>query len=392
MEREINLKTIALYDELPYSKEFSATVVACDEVSEGYLLELDRTLFFPKQGGQSSDIGYITDASSKKNTVSDVQIQQERIFHLVEDFVEPGTKINGYIDWEHRFSNMQQHTGEHIFTGLAHNKFQANNVGFHLSDNTVTLDLDVELDSNQIRELEIAANRVIFQDHTVRCFFPSDEELEAIDYRSKKEIAGSVRLVEIEDVDICACCAPHVKSTAAVGMLKVISFGKYKGGTRIYILCGMRALLDYQQKQNILQETGQILNCTQEDIPSKAKAIIADNKSIKYEFNQIQEKELLAKLEQFPAEMTDVIYFTGNMDMKTIRQGVNLLVEKHTGLCAIFSGDDEEGYSFIIGSSTRDCNAIVKGLKELLGAKGGGSKQMVQGSVVTTRTEIERLL
>lgn len=381
------MKTIALYDEDAFAKEFEAKVISCTEYENGYKVVLDRTLFFPEQGGQTSDIGVLGDGK-----VSDVQIENDEIVHYTDIVYTVGDTVAGAIDWNHRFGNMQQHTGEHLFTGLAHNNFGADNVGFHLSDNTVTLDLNVELNLEQVRMIERLANEIIAQDIPVKAYYPDEATLATTDYRSKKEIEGAVRLVEIQGVDICACCAPHVKTTGQVGMLKVTSFGKYKGGTRVYIVCGLRALEDYNRRMDILTSAYQALNCKEDEVPEKINILIEDNKQQKYRISEIKAKILMEQIEKYPSELVDVTIFTEDLDAKNMREGVNALVEKHTGLCAIFSGDDENGYNFVIGSSNRDCSAIAAGLRELLGAKGGGSKQMAQGSIMATRSQIEQTL
>lgn len=381
------MKTIALYDNNPFQKNFQATVLSCVPADTGYKVLLDQTVFFPEQGGQTSDIGTLGEGK-----VTDVQIENDEIVHYTDIPYTVGETVSGEIDWHHRFGNMQQHTGEHLFTGLAHNIYGAENVGFHLSDNTVTLDLNIELDLEKVRLIERLANEAIAADIPVKAFFPSQEEISSIEYRSKKEIEGAIRLVEIEGIDVCACCAPHVKTTGQVGMLKVVSFNKYKGGTRVYILCGLRALEDYNQKMDILSQTYQALNCKEEEIPEKVKGLLSDNKQQKYEISQIKAKILMEQIEKYPSEIVDVTIFSEDLDAKNMREGVNALVKKHTGLCCIFSGNDDDGYNFVIGSSTRDCGAIAHGLRELLGAKGGGSKQMAQGSIMATRSQIEQTL
>ena len=385
------MKTIALYDNDAFAKDFTARVISCEEILKDekklYKVVLDKTLFFPEQGGQTSDIGTLDNIS-----VYDVQIESDVIYHFCQLGFLIGEEVHGVIDWEHRFNNMQQHTGEHIFTGLAHNIYGADNVGFHLSDNTVTLDLNVELDNDQIELLERKANEIIAKDVAVKAYYPNQDLIGAISYRSKKAIDGPVRLVEIEGVDLCACCAPHVKSTGQVGLLKVVSFGKYKSGTRVYILCGMRALEDYNRRMRLLEASYQTLNCKEDEVPDKISGLLEDNKQLKYRISEIKAGMLKNQLETISPDIADVTIFSEDLDAKTMRDGVNALVEKHSGLCAIFSGDDEAGYNFVIGSSTRDCAAIATGLRELLGAKGGGSKQMAQGSILATRTQIEGVL
>lgn len=381
------MKTTPLYDQDSFLKEFEAEVLSCQPTDEGYKVILSQTLFFPEQGGQTSDVGLLGEGR-----VTDVQIENDEIVHFTDIAYTVGDTVTGMIDWHHRFGNMQQHTGEHLFTGLAHNLYGAENVGFHLSDNTVTLDLNIELSPEQVRLIEHLANEAIGADLPVRAFYPDEATLAATEYRSKKEIEGAVRLVEIQGIDMCACCAPHVKSTGQVGMLKVVSFNKYKGGTRVYILCGLRALEDYNRRMDILTSAYQALNCKEDEVPEKIAILMEDNKQQKYRISEIKAKILMEQIEKYPSELVDVTIFTEDLDAKNMREGVNALVEKHTGLCAIFSGDDESGYNFVIGSSTRDCSAIAAGLRELLGAKGGGSKQMAQGSIAATRSQIEQTL
>ena len=385
------MKTEALYDRDAFAKDFVGKVISCEEVKlkdkTAYKVVLNQTAFFPEQGGQTSDIGTLDAAK-----VMDVQIEDEVIYHYCTSGFLIGEEVHGVIDWEHRFNNMQQHTGEHIFTGIAHNTYGADNVGFHLSDNTVTLDLNIELSDEQVDYIEKRANEIIAADVAVKAYYPNQALLGAINYRSKKEIAGAVRLVEIEGVDLCACCAPHVKSTGQVGMLKVVSFGKYKGGTRVYILCGLRALADYNRRMKLLEQSYQLLNCKDDELPEKIAGLIEDNKQLKYRISDIKSGMLTNQIETISPDLTDVTIFMEDLDAKTMREGVNALVEKHEGLCAIFSGNDEDGYNFVIGSRTRDCAAIATGLRELLGAKGGGSKQMAQGNVAATRNQIENTL
>ena len=385
------MKTEALYDQDAFARDFVGKVISCEEVKledkTAYKVVLDKTVFFPEQGGQTSDIGTLDEVQ-----VIDVQIEDDVIYHYCLSGFLIGEEVHGVIDWEHRFNNMQQHTGEHIFTGIAHNTYGADNVGFHLSDNTVTLDLNIELSDEQVDYIEKKANEIIAADVAVKAYYPNQQLLGAINYRSKKEINGAVRLVEIEGVDLCACCAPHVKTTGQVGMLKVVSFGKYKGGTRVYILCGLRALADYNRRMKLLEQSYQLLNCKDDEVPEKIAGLMEDKRQLEYRICDIKAGMLTNQIETISPDLTDVTIFMEDLDAKTMRDGVNALVEKHDGLCAIFSGNDEDGYNFVIGSKTRDCAAIATGLRELLGAKGGGSKQMAQGNVAATRNQIENTL
>ncbi|MCF0129011.1 MAG: alanyl-tRNA editing protein [Pseudobutyrivibrio sp.] len=369
-----------LYDLKPYDREFEALVLSCEKVSldgkEYSDTVLDKTLFFPEQGGQTSDVGYINDIR-----VFDVQMVDGVVHHYLEGTVEVGVSVKGVIDWKRRYDNMQQHTGEHIFTGLAHNLYGAENVGFHLSDNVVTLDLDIELSQAQVTEIETKANEVIYSGALIKCYYPEASKLKEIPYRCKKEIEGDIRIVEIVGVDFCACCAPHVASTAEVGVLKVQSFMKYKGGTRVSILCGRRALLDYRQRISVIENCYQLLNCRQDELAEKIDTLLTANKQLKYDMGQLNCKLLSKEIESVDEALEDVVIFTEGVDAKAMREAVNSLVEKHPGICGVFSENEEGSFNYIAGSANTDCKKLAEALKDACGAKGGGSPAMIQGTV-----------
>ena len=267
--------TEKLYDKDPYLTEFSATVTGCFINADAtFDITLDKTAFFPNEGGQSCDKGTLNGLD-----VINVELKDDDIVHVVKIFIPEGTVVECVIDSEHRFSNMQMHTGEHIFSGLVHSRFGYDNVGFHLSDNSATMDYNGKLSESDVRELEALANEVIWSDKAVKTFFPAESELETLDYRSKSGIKGAVRLVEIEGVDLCACCAPHVAHTGEIGLIKIVSHESYKGGTRLNYLCGKRALADYSRLFSLESELSKLLNASKGDIyeaVDKLKTALAD--------------------------------------------------------------------------------------------------------------------
>lgn len=385
------IQTKKLYDLDAYAIEFNATVLSCEEIQlEGrnvYQVILDQTLFFPEEGGQSPDKGTIN-----KVQVLDVQIKSDVITHTLEKPVEVGVVVQGIIDWKHRFSNMQQHSGEHIFSGLVNKRFGYDNVGFHLSDQIVTMDFNGVLTAAEAADIEFAVNEVIIKNLPVQVTFPSKEELSDMNYRSKIEIDGQVRIVTIEGVDVCACCAPHVKKTGEIGMLKILNMQNYKGGVRISILCGFRALEEYRQKTVVLSELTSSLSANQDTLVEAVTKLKNMNQSLKTELAVAKQEYMEAKLKEIPKDQENVYLFENNLDPQVMRNTVNQLVSEHTGICGIFTGDDEEGYRYIIGSATQDARTVATMLKEKLGAKGGGSAAMVQGSVVAKRETIVSLL
>ena len=303
-----------------------------------------------------------------------------------------GVGVHGCIDWKHRFNNMQQHSGEHIFSGLVNKKFGYDNVGFHLSDQIVTMDFNGVLTAEDAADIEYAVNEVIINNLPVQVTFPSKEELSDMNYRSKIEIDGQVRIVTIAGVDVCACCAPHVRSTGEIGMLKILNMQNYKGGVRISILCGFRALEEYRKKTEILSELTSSLSANQDSLIEAVDKLKNVNQSLKVEVSVAKQECMEAKLRGIPKDQVNVYLFENNLDAQVMRNAVNQLVTEHAGICGIFSGDEEEGYRYIIGSSTEDARTIASILREKLGAKGGGSAAMVQGSVVAKKEMILALI
>lgn len=384
-------QTKKLYDLDAYAIEFDATVLSCEVVKTEeqimYQVILDQTLFFPEEGGQSPDKG-----TMNLIPVIDVQIKDDVILHMLEAPLEVGVEVHGCIDWKHRFNNMQQHSGEHIFSGLVNKKFGYDNVGFHLSDQIVTMDFNGVLTAEEASEIEYAANEVIINNLPVQVTFPSKEELSDLNYRSKIEIDGQVRIVTIAGVDVCACCAPHVRRTGEIGMLKILSMQNYKGGVRISILCGLRALEEYRKKTDILSVLTSSLSANQDSLIEAVDKLKNVNQSLKVEVAVAKRECMEAKLKGIPKDQVDVYLFEDNLDAQVMRNAVNQLVTEHSGICGIFAGDDEEGYRYIIGSSTEDARTIATILREKLGAKGGGSAAMVQGSVVAKKEMILELI
>ena len=380
--------TIRIFDENPYRTEFSARVLSVSQNEKGqWETVLDATCFFPEQGGQTPDRGIL---GGKK--VIYVRNDGGVITHITEECpsAAPGDTVFGTIDFEHRFSNMQQHSGEHIFSGILHKKYGYENVGFHLSDHVVTLDTSGPLDGEQIRRVELEANRIIFENRKITAFFPKPYELDNIDFRSKDGIEGEVRLVEIDGVDICACCAPHVSMTGEIGFLKVVDFMNYKGGTRISILCGGRALEYINEDAATVKSLVNLFSCKREETLANVEKLKSDKAALEQKLRQYQEKALLAQVEGTDEAAENVLVFSDAEDNTAVRNAVNSLIAKHRGYCGIFYGTDGN-YRFIIGSSEKDCNELMKTLRER-GVKGGGSSAMVQGNAEKTREEIAEML
>ncbi|MBQ0060098.1 MAG: hypothetical protein KBS83_09150 [Lachnospiraceae bacterium] len=384
-------KTIRLYDQDPYATSFQAAVLSCSpsEKKEGlYEVILDQTLFFPEEGGQSPDKGTLAGAADAEAIkVVDVQIKAEVITHFLTSPLKEGTTVQGSICWNHRFSNMQQHSGEHLFSGLAHKHFGCTNVGFHLSDNEVTLDLDKPLTEENIIFLEEEVNKIIAANIERRVIFPTKEEEKDYDYRSKIEIEGQTRLVEYPGVDLCACCAPHVARTSEIGIFKVMSFKNYKGGVRVTILCGSRAFKALREEHDVLQKTARFLSAKPVEVYDLVNGLKDEIASLKQKLKEAGQAKLQFLLANVDPEAENVLVFADEADMKNVRDILNDLCTKHAGVCAIFVGSENK-YRFVMGSASGKAAERLNKMKESVAIRGGGKPNMAEGSCQGSEEEI----
>ena len=379
------IRTRKLYYEDAYKTEFTAKVVSANAGD----IVLDRTAFFPEEGGQSADTGVLGGFR-----VADVKIKDGEIHHMLEDksvsFAE-GTEVSGSIDWQHRFSNMQQHSGEHIFSGLVHSTYGFDNVGFHLSDNEVTLDFNGVIDPDGIRDIERRANEIIFRNIPSEIRFLSGEEAKTAEYRSKIDLDDEIRVVTYPGVDACACCAPHVALTGEIGCLKVVGLQNYKGGIRVSILCGMRAMEVFFHDRDILEKTANYLSNSTDEVYHlvvKARTELAETKAA---LAEAAKKLVQVRIDQIPAGDGNAMIFEESLDAGAMRSAVNSLVQKKNGFCGVFAGSDADGYRYVIGKQGGDARVINNELREKFRARGGGKPEMVQGSVMASRADIETL-
>lgn len=376
--------TNKLFYEDPRQTEFSATVQNCIPTEKGtFLVTLTDTAFFPEEGGQNADSGFING-----NEVIDVQIKDDIIYHELESALNPGDKVMGQVDWDKRFDYMQQHTGEHIISGLVNKKYGYNNVGFHLGDEEVTLDFDGILTLEQLREIEVIANHAISDNLPVLVSFPPAKELEMLNYRSKIEIKGAVRIVAIPGVDVCACCAPHVETTGEIGLIKVTNVQKHRGGVRVNILCGFRALADYTDKQDSVSSISVQLSAKPDAVSDAVARLKEENLKQKNRMISLQQQLLQLQLSSVPAKQENVVLFFDDLDTPAMRDAVNTLCETHKGYCSVFKGNDSDGYQYILGSTYKNCKDVSSILAHKFNARGGGSDKMIQGSLIADKEAI----
>ncbi|MBQ9859877.1 MAG: alanyl-tRNA editing protein [Clostridia bacterium] len=376
--------TEKLYELDSYCRSFAAVVEECRPMDGGYMVRLDRTAFFPEGGGQAADTGRLGDAA-----VLDVQIVDGEIWHYTDKPLVTEESVQGALDWTVRFSRMQHHTAEHIICGLAHRHYGYENVGFHLGSEDVTLDLSGELTREQLDALEEEANAIVHANVAVTAAIPDPAQLAQITYRSKKEkeLTGPVRLVTIDGVDCCACCAPHVARTGEIGVIKLLDFLRYKGGVRIHLLCGAAALVDYRLRYTQTAAAAAAMSVKQVDFTPAFARLVAERDSLRLALKESHRR--IADLQAAAVEPTDrPVYLLGaDWDAETLRRIVNRLSERCGGICAAFSGEDG-AYQYVVGGKA-DLPAFGKRLNAALNGRGGGSPRQIQGRVQATAKEIE---
>lgn len=359
------------------------------EIPEGkrYQIVLDRTAFFPEGGGQYADTGQLQ-ADSEVVRVLDVQEHDGKIFHITDRPVPAGSTVSGQIDWAERIMKMQQHTGEHIVSGLVHARFGYDNVGFHLGSTDCTMDFNGEITREELHEIELRANEAAAANLEIQVSYPSGEELAGLEYRSKIEIEGQVRIVTIPGFDVCACCAPHVKKTGEIGVIKLTHVQRYKGGVRVTMLCGSRALADYDRKSASVSQISASLCAKEDEVAEAVEHLKEECARLKARLAEQQKEMLRLKARESDGEEGAVCLFESGLEGEGPRLLMNLVMERGHELCAVFCGNDVEGYRYVIGSVSLDLRKLVKELNAAFSGRGGGKPEMVQGSLKGTESEL----
>ncbi|MEE1109172.1 MAG: hypothetical protein UH229_03770, partial [Lachnospiraceae bacterium] len=324
---------------------------------------------------------------------ADVQIKDGYIHHILakEPTFAEGDTVFGEIDWEHRFSNMQQHSGEHLFSGVVCGTFGYDNVGFHLSDSEVTLDFSGSLTMEEALMAEKRVNEAIAANIPSKIDFLVGEDIEKASYRSKLALAGPVRVVSFPGIDACACCAPHVKRTGEIGLLKVVSVMKWRTGVRVSILCGSRALALFDREHESLMRTARFLTTSADEVYNMTVKARKENETLRAALKKAVSEVMRLKVEAVPEGDGNVCLFEENLDGAAMREAVNALVMKRGGFSGVFSGSDDAGWNFVIGTQNGDARVMCGALRDGFGARGGGRPEMVQGSVKASQKEIANL-
>ena len=376
-----------LYYHIPYVKNFEADVVSCEAGKDGhYLVTLSRTGFYPEGGGQPADTGKMGEAA-----VLDVHEKGDTIIHVTDRPVEAGSTVFCIIDWERRFDHMQNHSGEHILSGLVHRHYGYDNVGFHMGKEEVTVDFNGVLTMEQLEEIETEVNDMIYADLPVLEKYPTKEELETLDYRSKKALTGKVRIIEIPGGDVCACCGTHVASTGEIGMVKVTGMIHYKGGVRISMVCGRKALLDYRKKQQAVTELSVMLSAKPEKVVEAVERLKEESGRKDGRLNRLCQEVFQVKMAARPDYDGRLLVFEPDLTPVQLRQYCTMLYEGGKGSVVLACSGEEHEYRYALGSASDDMRSLSRLLNEKLNGRGGGSALMAQGTFLASRAEIEQV-
>lgn len=377
------METLKLYYEDPNIREFTAQVVSCQQAEKGYAVLLDRTAFYPEGGGQACDLGTLNDIP-----VLDVQERGEQVVHICAAALAVGTTVHGQIQWDRRFDLMQQHTGEHIISGIIHRIYGYSNCGFHVGEQVMEVDFDGPIDSDSLAKIEWEANEAVWQDIPVKCWYPSQEELPSVFYRTKRALPWPVRIVQVPGYDSCACCGVHVSTTGQVGLIKILSCVKFHQGVRLELVCGKRALRYMCRIFEQNRQVSQTFSAKMLETGDTAKRISEQLAAEKFRANGL-EKRLFGAIAEKYADRKNILHFEQGLSSAGIRELADAIGTVCTGWATVCSGTDETGYGICIVSAAEDVRALGAEAAKNLNGRGGGKPSCFQGSFQTTKAQIQ---
>lgn len=375
--------TEKLYDLDAYCKTFSATVLECNPGENGFDIVLDRTAFFPEGGGQYGDIGTLDGIP-----VTDTQIRDGKIYHRTPAPLSVGSTVKGVLDWDERFRRMQSHSGEHILSGIVHSTLGYDNVGFHLSDGEMTVDYNGTFSLDDLNRVELLANKTIWENRKITPYYPSEDELKILQYRSKKELTEAVRIVAVDGVDVCACCAPHVKTTGEIGGIYVVDAIRWKGGTRLTVRCGRDAYREYTALRDDEKSLSALFSAPRGQVFAAAEKLQKEYSDLSRQYHEAVKENLLLQLEKLPYTQGNLCFVSSVSEADALRAAANEGVKKCNGLFVCLSGNDAEGYRYVIASQTVNLREKAKEINAALSGRGGGNDTMIQGSFFCTEEAI----
>ena len=376
------MHTRKLYYEDSHLAVFSARVLTCTQTEKGYEVVPDATAFYPEGGGQAADTGFLSGVR-----VLDTRERGETVVHLCEKPLEPGETVEGTIDWENRFARMQQHSGEHIVSGIIHRRFGYHNTGFHMGADVVTIDFDGVIPEEALAEIEAEANGAVWANRPLHIWYPSEEELPTVHYRTKKALPWPVRIVEVPGFDCCACCGTHVTATGEIGLIKLFSAVNFRGGTRMEMACGGQALriLNETYAQNKL--VSQAFSAKIYETGAAAQRMNDQLANVKFQLTGLQ-RRLFAQTAAGYANAGNVIHFEEGLDGTGTRELADAIAKVSGGWAAVFSGSEDVGYGFCLAAREGDLRSLCKDMTAALRGRGGGKPAFQQGRVQAKKEEI----
>ena len=377
------METKKLYYVNCHLSRFSARVLSCEETVKGFEVTLEETAFYPEGGGQAADTGILGDVR-----VTDVRERGEAIIHFCDGPLTVGETVEGIIDYDLRFDRMQQHTGEHIVSGLINSRYGWHNTGFHMGTESTTIDFDGVIPAEDLPLIEAKANEAVWQNLAVRCWVPSPEELPGVTYRTKRALPWPVRIVEVPGCDSCACCGTHTAFTGEVGVIKLLSAIPFRGGTRIEMACGKRALaiLNSAYEQN--RQVSQAFSAKLQETGEAARKMNDALANLKYRIAGL-EKQMFASIAANYAGKGNVLHFEEGLDNVAVRELADAIAESCGGTASVFSGSDEGGYAFCLVTRNGDLRQLGKDMTKALNGRGGGKPNCQQGRVQAKKANIE---
>ena len=377
------MQTRKLFYEDSHLSSFCAGVLSCRPGKKGYEIILDATAFYPEGGGQAGDTGLLNGVR-----VTDTRETEDTIVHLCDGPLEVGAQVTGTIDYASRFHRMQQHSGEHIVSGIIHRRYGYHNTGFHMGAEGTTIDFDGVIPAEDLPSLEAEANRAVWENLPVRCWYPTEEELPNVFYRTKRALPWPVRIVQIPGYDSCACCGTHVAATGEIGLIKLFSVVGFRGGTRMEMACGEQALsiLNHAYAQN--RQVSQAFSAHIRETGAAARRMNELLAGQKFRITAL-ERELFSRIAADCAGKGNVLLFREDLDNTGVRELADAAADCCGGTAAVFSGNDEQGYAFCLVTRQGDLRPLCKEMTAALGGRGGGKPGFQQGRVAAGRGKIE---
>ena len=377
-----------LYYDSAYIKEFEAQVLSCQEGKKGWEITLSATAFYPEGGGQPADTGLLGNVR-----VTDVHEKDGQVVHYTDGPLPVGEMVRGVIDWDRRFQHMQEHSGEHLVSCLIHQRFGYDNVGFHMGTDEVTIDFNGVLEWGDLMAIEEKANGMIWENLEISAVYPEKDELDAMEYRSKKELTGAVRIVSIPGGDVCACCGTHVERTGEIGLVKFLSMIHYKGGVRISLLCGKRAVEDYERKRDQVQKISVLLSARPGEISRAVEKLKDEEAKLQEKLVAAYDKLIASEVRDIKEGDGDIFILEPDFEAIQLRHLVNRLLEEKKGRTVLALGGAAEGsFLYVLGSRDGDMRRLSRELNGLLNGRGGGSAQMAQGTFFATKDQLQAIL